>query len=132
MAGHMNLLSPFVFNQFGPYNPYAQTQQQAALMAAAQGTYMNPMAALATQIPHALGGETFLEFYHQPANSNSILNFPGQPVNTTSLPSPTMPTFNMAAQTPNGQPATADAVYSNGIPHTYPGREYFVYPIETF
>lgn len=59
MAGHMNLLSPFVFNQFGPYNAYAQTQQQAALMAAAQGTYMNPMAALATQIPHALGGEYF-------------------------------------------------------------------------
>lgn len=33
-------------------------QQQAALMAAAtaQGTYINPMAALATQIPHALNG----------------------------------------------------------------------------
>jgi CUG-BP- and ETR3-like factor len=56
MAGHMNLLSPFVFNQFGPYGAYAQ-QQQAALMAAAQGTYMNPMAALATQIPHALSGK---------------------------------------------------------------------------
>lgn len=57
MAGHMNLLSPFVFNQFGPYGAYAQ-QQQAALMAAAtaQGSYMNPMAALATQIPHALSG----------------------------------------------------------------------------
>lgn len=127
MAGHMNLLSPFVFNQFGPYNPYAQTQQQAALMAAAQGTYMNPMAALATQIPHALGGEIFLELYQHQTDSNSILNFPGQPVNTTSLPSPTMPTFNMAAQTPNGQPAAADAVYSNGIPHTYPGREYLVF-----
>ncbi|XP_070498070.1 CUGBP Elav-like family member 4 isoform X11 [Chironomus tepperi] len=102
MAGHMNLLSPFVFNQFGPYNAYAQTQQQAALMAAAtaQGTYMNPMAALATQIPHALSG---------------------QPVNA-SLPSPTMPTFNMAAAQPNGQPAGAEAVYSNGIPHTYPGH----------
>ncbi|KAL7050125.1 hypothetical protein ACKWTF_003964 [Chironomus riparius] len=76
MAGHMNLLSPFVFNQFGPYNAYAQTQQQAALMAAAtaQGTYMNPMAALATQIPHALS-------------------------------------------------AGAEAVYSNGIPHTYPGHQ---------
>lgn len=46
----------------------------------------------------------------------------GQPVNATSLPSPTMPTFNMA-QTPNGQPAGAEAVYSNGIPHTYPGRK---------
>ena len=65
MAGHMNLLSPFVFNQFGPYNAYAQTQQQAALMAAAtaQGTYMNPMAALATQIPHALSGKLSLLLY---------------------------------------------------------------------
>ncbi|XP_055532005.1 CUGBP Elav-like family member 4 isoform X8 [Wyeomyia smithii] len=107
MAGHMNLLSPFVFNQFGPYGAYAQ-QQQAALMAAAtaQGTYINPMAALATQIPHALNGS-------------------GQPVNGTipSLPSPTMPTFNMAAQTPNGQPAGSEAaVYTNGIPQTYPGH----------
>lgn len=90
MAGHMNLLNPFVFNQFGAYGAYAQVkmrfkrcisnfnwffikfsifssrsffsfsqQQQAALMAAAtaQGTYINPMAALATQIPHALNGE---------------------------------------------------------------------------
>lgn len=24
MAGHMNLLNPFVFNQFGPYGAYAQ------------------------------------------------------------------------------------------------------------
>lgn len=109
MAGHMNLINPFVFNQFGAYGAYAQ-QQQAALMAAAataQGTYMNPMAALATQIPHALNGS-------------------GQPVNGTipSLPSPTIPTFNMAAQTPNGQPGgTEAAVYTNGIPQTYPGRK---------
>lgn len=49
----------------------------------------------------------------------------GQPVNGTipSLPSPTMPTFNMAAQTPNGQPAGTETVYTNGIPQTYPGRE---------
>ncbi|XP_017781308.1 PREDICTED: CUGBP Elav-like family member 4 [Nicrophorus vespilloides] len=52
MAGNMSLLNPFVFNQFGAYGAYAQ--QQAAIMAAtAQGTYINPMAALATQIPHA-------------------------------------------------------------------------------
>lgn len=40
-------------------NFYLQ-QQQAALMAAAtaQGTYINPMAALATQIPHALNGKS--------------------------------------------------------------------------
>lgn len=51
----------------------------------------------------------------------------GQPVNGAipSLPSPTMPTFNMAAQTPNGQPGGTEAtVYTNGIPQSYPGREY--------
>lgn len=50
----------------------------------------------------------------------------GQPVNGTipSLPSPTMPTFNVAAQTPNGQPAGTEAVYTNGIPQGYPGRKY--------
>lgn len=55
----------------------------------------------------------------------------GQPVNGAipSLPSPTMPTFNMAAQTPNGQPGGTEAVYTNGIPQTYPAREYCViYP----
>ncbi|XP_055854684.1 CUGBP Elav-like family member 4 isoform X3 [Episyrphus balteatus] len=118
MAGHMNLLNPFVFNQFGPYGAYAQ-QQQAALIAAANapGTYINPMAALATQIPHALNGN-------------------GQPVNGSipSLPSPTMPTFNMAAQTPNGQPGGTEGVYTNGIPQTYPGhngilqQEYLCFP----
>lgn len=42
-----------------------------------------------------------------------------------SLPSPTMPTFNMAAQTPNGQPGGTEAtVYTNGIPQSYPSREY--------
>lgn len=36
-----------------------------------------------------------------------------------------MPNFNMAAQTPNGQPAGSDpGVYTNGIPQTYAGREY--------
>ncbi|XP_043063726.1 CUGBP Elav-like family member 4 isoform X8 [Drosophila ficusphila] len=116
MAGHMNLLNPFVFNQFSPYGAYAQQQQQAALMAAAAtapgsaAAYMNPMAALATQIPHGLNGT-------------------GQP---PSLPSPTMPNFNMGANTPNGQPggaaaaaaaaAAADGVFTNGIPQTaFPG-----------
>lgn len=89
-----------------------QQQQQAALMAAAAtapgsaAAYMNPMAALATQIPHGLNGT-------------------GQP---PSLPSPTMPNFNMGANTPNGQPggaaaaaaaaSVADGVFTNGIPQT--------------
>ncbi|XP_044756298.1 CUGBP Elav-like family member 4 isoform X1 [Coccinella septempunctata] len=127
MAGNMSLLNPFVFNQFGAYGAYAQ--QQAALMAAAsaQGTYINPMAALATQIPHATingmansvvpptSGDCF---FAEVGGGN------GQPVNGTipSLPSPTMPTFNMAAQTPNGQPGGTEGVYTNGIPQSYPAH----------
>ncbi|XP_058985078.1 CUGBP Elav-like family member 4 isoform X5 [Musca domestica] len=120
MAGHMNLLNPFVFNQFGPYGAYAQ-QQQAALMAAAAtapGSYINPMTALATQIPPGINGA-------------------GQP----SLPSPTMPNFQMGAQTPNGQPgsaaaaaaaaAAADGVFTNGMPPQtpYPGQLYLSAPL---
>ncbi|XP_043677813.1 CUGBP Elav-like family member 3 isoform X3 [Vespula pensylvanica] len=120
MAGNMSLLNPFVFNQFGAYGAYAQ--QQAALMAAAtaQGTYISPMAALAAgQLPHALNG---MPNPVVPPTSGST----GQPVNGAipSLPSPTMPNFNMAAQTPNGQPAGSDpGVYTNGIPQTYSGPQ---------
>lgn len=113
-------------------------QQQAALMAAAtaQGTYINPMAALATQIPHALNGQYSLTHTQPRKLLNNLRGFSfdsicpfigsGQPVNGAipSLPSPTMPTFNMAAQTPNGQPGgTETTVYTNGIPQTYPGRK---------
>ncbi|XP_046830182.1 CUGBP Elav-like family member 4 isoform X7 [Vespa crabro] len=124
MAGNMSLLNPFVFNQFGAYGAYAQ--QQAALMAAAtaQGTYISPMAALAAgQLPHALNG---MPNPVVPPTSGLLVGSTGQPVNGAipSLPSPTMPNFNMAAQTPNGQPAGSDpGVYTNGIPQTYSGPQ---------
>ncbi|XP_017767121.1 PREDICTED: CUGBP Elav-like family member 4 isoform X2 [Eufriesea mexicana] len=122
MAGSMSVLTPFVFNQFGAYNAYAQ---HAALMAAAtaQGTYINPMAALAhvgaAQLPHAING---MPNTVVPPTSGSGT---GQQVNgaMTSLPSPTMPNFNMAPQTPNGQPAGSDpGVYTNGIHQSYAGH----------
>ncbi|XP_026827084.1 CUGBP Elav-like family member 4 isoform X11 [Ooceraea biroi] len=125
MAGNMSLLNPFVFNQFGAYNAYAQ--QQAALMAAAtaQGTYINPMTALAAgQLPHALNGMP--NPVVPPTSGLLVGTGTGQPVNGAipSLPSPTMPNFNMAAQTPNGQPAGSDpGVYTNGIPQTYAGPQ---------
>nr|XP_022902976.1 CUGBP Elav-like family member 4 isoform X14 [Onthophagus taurus] len=133
MAGNMSLLNPFVFNQFGAYGAYAQIlaieehqqSQQAALMAAAtaQGTYINPMAALATQLPHAtLNG--MANSVVPPTSDFDAGAGTGQPVNGAipSLPSPTMPTFNMAAQTPNGQPGGGEAVYTNGIHQTYPAH----------
>ncbi|KAF6203647.1 hypothetical protein GE061_001979 [Apolygus lucorum] len=120
MAGNMSLLNPFVFNQFGTYGAYAQVinedffpqeMQQAAIMAAAQGTaYINPMAALAS---HATLNVCI------PGGPGT----PGQPpVNGAlpSLPSPTMPNFSMAT-TPNGQPAGSEpAIYTNGIHQTFP------------
>ncbi|XP_020300029.1 CUGBP Elav-like family member 4 isoform X3 [Pseudomyrmex gracilis] len=122
MAGNMSLLNPFVFNQFGAYSAYAQ--QQAALMAAAtaQGTYINPMSALAGQLPHALNGMP--NPVVPPTSDLLVGTSTGQQVNGAipSLPSPTMPNFNMA-QTPNGQPAGSDpGVYTNGIPQTYAGH----------
>ncbi|XP_051173609.1 CUGBP Elav-like family member 4 isoform X11 [Leptopilina boulardi] len=126
-AANMGLINPFVFNQFGAYGA-AYAQQQAAIMAAAtaQGTYINPMAAAlaAGQLPHALNG---MPNPVVPPTSGLVVGTgTGQPVNGAipSLPSPTMPNFNMAAQTPNGQPAGTDpGVYTNGIPQTYPGPQ---------
>ncbi|XP_060525136.1 CUGBP Elav-like family member 4 isoform X2 [Cylas formicarius] len=122
MAGNMSLLNPFVFNQFGAYG--AAYAQQAAIMAAAtaQGTYINPMAAI-TQLPHAING--IANSVVPPTSDVQVGPGSGQPVNGAipSLPSPTMPTFNMAAQTPNGQPAGQEPVYTNGIPpQTYPAH----------
>lgn len=50
-----------------------------------------------------------------------------QPLNGAlpSLPSPTMPGFNMAAQTVNGQPPPQEAVYTNGIHQTFTGRKLY-------
>ncbi|KAL0104508.1 hypothetical protein PUN28_017306 [Cardiocondyla obscurior] len=123
MAGNMSILHPF-FNHFGAYNAYAQQQ---ALMAAAtaQGTYINPMSALAAgQLPHTLNGMP--NPVVPPTSGLFVGTGTGQPVNGAlpSLPSPTMPNFNMAAQTPNGQPAGSDpGVYTNGIPQTYAGPQ---------
>ncbi|XP_066491285.1 CUGBP Elav-like family member 6 isoform X7 [Tiliqua scincoides] len=48
MAGQLGIFNPMTI-QFGAYGAYTQAimQQQAALMAAAQGTCLNPMAAIA-------------------------------------------------------------------------------------
>ncbi|XP_037788018.1 CUGBP Elav-like family member 4 isoform X7 [Penaeus monodon] len=143
MAGNMGLLNPFVFNQFGAYGAYAQVnvteqqfmQQQAALMAAAtQGTYINPMAALATQMPHA--GAPLANGITSPVVPPTSASVPlvwdiqspkvgasqAQPVNGAlpSMPSPTMQNFNIAPQPgPNSQPGGSEAVFANGLPQTF-------------
>ncbi|XP_071507278.1 CUGBP Elav-like family member 4 [Diadema antillarum] len=116
------------------YGSYQQMlHQQAALMTVAQqspAAYMNPMAALsaaqqmnqmnavaangfpagtAATIPTT--GEHLL--VPAPGGGQSAVNCA---VSTPTLPSPTMPTYTLAAQT-NGQ---ADALYTNGL--QYPGE----------
>ncbi|XP_023236803.1 CUGBP Elav-like family member 4 isoform X1 [Centruroides sculpturatus] len=147
MAGNMGLLNPFMFNQFGAYGAYAQfVQQQAVLMAAAaQGSYISPMAALATaQLPqigavpngltspaltptsvysdgvlHCVQISDPLDTIVMTANSRPASSGAGtQPVNGAipNLPSPTMPNFTVPQA--NGQ---AGEVYANGMPH-YPRK----------
>ncbi|KAG8200663.1 hypothetical protein JTE90_022283 [Oedothorax gibbosus] len=120
MSGSMGgLLNPFIFNQFGAYGAYAQVdlnfmQQQAALMtAAAQGGYMNPMAALAiaqlpqmTTVPNGLANPAIT-----PTSGSGTQTVNGAIPN---LPSPTMPTFSVPQANGHG-----GEVYTNGIPH-YP------------
>ncbi|XP_023236104.1 CUGBP Elav-like family member 4 [Centruroides sculpturatus] len=115
MAGNMGLLNPFMFNQFGAYGAYAQfMQQQAAIMAAAaQGSYLNPMTALAiaqlpqmTAVPNGLANPTIT-----PTSGAGTQAVNGAIPN---LPSPTMPNFTMPQA--NGQ---TGEVYANGMPH-YP------------
>ncbi|XP_071035705.1 CUGBP Elav-like family member 4 isoform X19 [Parasteatoda tepidariorum] len=94
MTGNMGgLLNPFIFNQFGAYGAYAQVdlnfmQQQAALMAAAaQGGYVNPMAALAiaqlpqmTTVPNGLANPAIT-----PTSAQAIPN--GDALQPTAYPS---------------------------------------------
>ncbi|XP_054717058.1 CUGBP Elav-like family member 4 isoform X1 [Uloborus diversus] len=118
MAGNMGLLNPFMFNQFGAYGAYAQVdlnimQQQAAFMAAAaQGGYMNPMAALAiaqlpqmTTVSNGLANPAIT-----PTSGSGTQSVNGAIPN---LPSPTMPTFSVPQANGQGE------VYTNGMPH-YP------------
>nr|XP_042900155.1 CUGBP Elav-like family member 3-B isoform X7 [Parasteatoda tepidariorum] len=136
MTGNMGgLLNPFIFNQFGAYGAYAQVdlnfmQQQAALMAAAaQGGYVNPMAALAiaqlpqmTTVPNGLANPAITPTSAQaipngdalqPTAYPSLQPYPGIPAYTTP--------FGQFGQALTPQPAVVTQTQREG---TYiPGPE---------
>ncbi|XP_029824033.1 CUGBP Elav-like family member 4 isoform X1 [Ixodes scapularis] len=92
------------------YHTATFMQQQAALMAAAQGGYINPMAALAAaQIPQIGAMPNGLGSPALTPTSGATTH----PVNGA-LPSPTVTSFTVAQA--NGQ---TGEVYTNGMPH-YP------------
>ncbi|XP_034247914.1 CUGBP Elav-like family member 3 isoform X3 [Thrips palmi] len=103
MAGNMNVLSPWVLNQFASFSNYAQQQ---AIVAATASPYM-----ALTPLPHPLG----------PGGPGAVPS--GQAGTLPSLPSPTMPNFSVAAQPP--QPSASESpVYTAGLaPQAYPNPD---------
>ncbi|XP_018600774.1 CUGBP Elav-like family member 4 isoform X6 [Scleropages formosus] len=131
MAGQLGIFSPMTI-QFGAYGAYTHAvsdsfswqqmmQQQAALMAATQGSYLNPMAAIAAA-----------QMQHMAAfNVNGLVAAPMTPSSGTSTPPgisaaavPSIATplgvngFSALPPQSNGQPAS-EPIYTNGI-HPYP------------
>ncbi|XP_056333982.1 CUGBP Elav-like family member 4, partial [Danio aesculapii] len=120
MAGQLGIFSPMSV-QFGAYGAYthAQQQQQQALMAATQNSYLNPMAALAAAQMQQIAA----------FNLNGLLAAPMTPSSGSSTPpgigggglsSMGVNGFSALAAQSNGQPAS-ETLYTNGI-HPYPAQ----------
>ncbi|XP_077050798.1 CUGBP Elav-like family member 4 isoform X4 [Siphateles boraxobius] len=125
MAGQLGIFSPMTI-QFGAYGAYTHAQvmqQQAALMAASQGSYLNPMTALAAAQMQQMAA----------FNVNGLVAAPMTPSSGTSTPPgisagavPSMAAsigvngFSALPHQTNGQPSS-EAIYTNGI-HPYPAQ----------
>ncbi|XP_034437683.1 CUGBP Elav-like family member 4 isoform X7 [Hippoglossus hippoglossus] len=135
MAGQLGIFSPMTI-QFGAYGAYSHAvslspageetqmmQQQAALMAATQGSYLNPMAAIAAAQMQQMAA----------FNVNGLVATPMTPSSGTSTPPGISATAVSSIATPigvngfsalppqsNGQP-TSETIYTNGI-HPYPAQ----------
>ncbi|XP_007907454.1 CUGBP Elav-like family member 4 isoform X9 [Callorhinchus milii] len=133
MAGQLGIFNPMAI-QFGAYGAYTQAQlmqQQAALMAAAQGTYLNPMAAIAAAQMQQMAAFNVNGLVATPMTPSSECAFlssvgtstpPG--ISAAAVPSIAAPIgvngFSAMPPQTNGQP-TSDAIYANGI-HPYPAQ----------
>uniref|UniRef100_A0A3P9ANR7 CUGBP Elav-like family member 6 n=1 Tax=Esox lucius TaxID=8010 RepID=A0A3P9ANR7_ESOLU len=124
MAGQLGIFSPMTI-QFGAYGAYshAMMQQQAALMAATQNSYLNPMAAIAAAQMQQMAAFNVNGLVAAPMTPSSGTSTPPG-INATAVPSLAAPMgVNGFASLPpqtNGQPAN-EPIYTNGI-HPYPGE----------
>ncbi|XP_034415459.1 CUGBP Elav-like family member 4 isoform X16 [Cyclopterus lumpus] len=121
MAGQLGIFSPMTI-QFGAYGAYSHAQmmqQQAALMAATQGSYLNPMAAIAAAQMQQMAA----------FNVNGLVATPMTPSSGTSTPPCTAVSsiapigvngFGALPPQSNGQP-NSEPIYTNGI-HPYPAQ----------
>nr|XP_032625243.1 CUGBP Elav-like family member 4 isoform X6 [Chelonoidis abingdonii] len=124
MAGQLGIFSPMTI-QFGAYGAYTQAimQQQAALMAAAQGTCLNPMAAIAAAQMQQMAAFNVSGLVAAPMTPSSGTSTPPG-ISTAPVPSIATPIgvngFSPLPPQTNGQPAS-ETIYTNGI-HPYPAQ----------
>ncbi|XP_077451180.1 CUGBP Elav-like family member 4 isoform X11 [Stigmatopora argus] len=135
MAGQLGIFSPMTI-QFGAYGAYSHAvslspageetqmmQQQAALMAATQGSYLNPMAAIAAAQMQQMAAFNVNGLVATPMTPSSGTSTPPG-ITATAVPSIATPIgvngFSTLAPQTNGQP-TSEAIYTNGI-HPYPAQ----------
>ncbi|NXM65701.1 CELF3 protein, partial [Serilophus lunatus] len=124
MAGQLGIFNPMTI-QFGAYGAYTQAimQQQAALMAAAQGTCLNPMAAIAAAQMQQMAAFNVSGLVATPLTPSSGTSTPPG-ISTAPVPSIATPIgvngFSPLPPQTNGQPAS-DTIYTNGI-HPYPAQ----------
>ncbi|XP_065497815.1 CUGBP Elav-like family member 6 isoform X22 [Caloenas nicobarica] len=123
MAGQLGIFNPMTI-QFGAYGAYTQImQQQAALMAAAQGTCLNPMAAIAAAQMQQMAAFNVSGLVAAPLTPSSGTSTPPG-ISTAPVPSIAAPIgvngFSPLPPQSNGQPAS-EPIYTNGI-HPYPAQ----------
>ncbi|XP_029431232.1 CUGBP Elav-like family member 6 [Rhinatrema bivittatum] len=124
MAGQLGIFNPMTI-QFGAYGAYTQAimQQQAALMAAAQGTCLNPMAAIAAAQMQQMAAFNVSGLVAAPMTPSSGTSTPPG-IGTATVPSIAAPIgvngFSALPPQTNGQPAS-ETIYTNGI-HPYPAQ----------
>ncbi|KAM9410181.1 CUGBP Elav-like family member 4 isoform 8-T8 [Pholidichthys leucotaenia] len=124
MAGQLGIFSPMTI-QFGAYGAYshAMMQQQAALMAATQGSYLNPMAAIAAAQMQQMAAFNVNGMVATPMTPSSGTSTPPG-ISATAVPSIATPIgvngFSALPPQSNGQP-TSEPIYTNGI-HPYPAQ----------
>ncbi|XP_078800763.1 CUGBP Elav-like family member 4 isoform X10 [Oryzias latipes] len=135
MAGQLGIFSPMTI-QFGAYGTYSHAvslspageetqmmQQQAALMAATQGSYLNPMAAIAAAQMQQMAAFNVNGLVATPMTPSSGTSTPPG-ISATAVPSIATPIgvngFSALPPQTNGQP-TSEPIYTNGI-HPYPAQ----------
>ncbi|XP_078735303.1 CUGBP Elav-like family member 4 isoform X4 [Lampetra fluviatilis] len=122
MAGQLGIFNPMAL-QFGAYGTYAQAlmQQQAALMAVAQGGYIAPVSAFSAAQMQQMAAMNMTSLGAPPMTPTSGGSTPPG-IGSSGVPAlapPPMSLNGFTALPPqhNGQP---EALYSNGL-HPYPG-----------